>query len=55
MPCTSKKSESELPTMKDACGDPDVDAVITTREFTRMLRARSIFPALCRKRSLILR
>jgi NADH-quinone oxidoreductase subunit G len=45
MPCTSKKSECELPTMKDACGDPDVDVVITTREFTRMLRARSIFPS----------
>ena len=45
MPCTSKKSECELPTMKDACGDPDVDVVITTREFTRMLRTKSIFPS----------
>jgi NADH-quinone oxidoreductase subunit G len=44
MPCTSKKSECDLPTMKDACGDPDVDVVLTTREFTRMLRAKSIFP-----------
>jgi NADH-quinone oxidoreductase subunit G len=32
MPCTAKKSECDLPTMKDACGDPDVDVVITTRE-----------------------
>ncbi len=44
MPCTAKKSEAELHTMRDACGDPDVDVVITTREFNRMLRARSIFP-----------
>ena len=39
MPCSSKKAECELPTMKDACGDPDVDAVLTTREFTRLLRS----------------
>ena len=46
MPCSSKKNECELPTMKDACGDPDVDAVITTREFARMLHSQSIFPQL---------
>jgi NADH-quinone oxidoreductase subunit G len=46
MPCTSKKSESELPTMKDACGDPDVDVVITTREFAKMLHTASILPQL---------
>ena len=40
MPCTSKKAEAELPTMRDACGDPDVDVVITTRELVRMLTAR---------------
>ena len=45
MPCSSKKSECDLPTMKDACGDPDVDVVITTREFARMLHAKSIRPA----------
>ncbi len=45
MPCSSKKSECELPTMHDACGDPDVDVVITTREFARMLHAKSIRPA----------
>ena len=44
MPCTSKKSECELPTMTDACGDPDVDVVLTTREFTRMLRSEHISP-----------
>ncbi len=42
MPCVAKKSECALPTMKDACGDPDVDIVITTREFDRMLRQKSI-------------
>lgn len=46
MPCSAKKSECELPTMRDACGDPDVDVVITTREFDRLLRAKSIKPQL---------
>lgn len=44
MPCTSKKAEAELPTMKSACGDPDVDVVITTRELVRMLRCSMIDP-----------
>lgn len=44
MPCSSKKSECELPTMHDACGDPDVDVVITTREFARLLHQKSIVP-----------
>ncbi len=46
MPCSSKKSECELPTMNDACGDPDVDIVITTREFARMIHAKSILPSI---------
>ena len=45
MPCTSKKAEAALPTMKDACGDPDVDVVITTRELVRMLRCSMIDPS----------
>lgn len=45
MPCTAKKSECDIPTMNDACGDPDVDASITTREFARMIRARGIDPS----------
>ena len=46
MPCTAKKSECNLPVMKDACGTkPDVDVVLTTREFSRMLRAQSVVPA----------
>lgn len=32
MPCTAKKAECTLPEMTSACGDPDVDVVLTTRE-----------------------
>jgi len=39
MPCTAKKSEADIPNLKDACGDPDVDVVITTRELGRLLRS----------------
>jgi len=46
MPCTSKKTECAQPVMNDACGAPDVDVVITTREFAKMLRVQSIIPAL---------
>ncbi len=42
MPCLSKKSENVLPTMKDACGDPDVDVVLTTREMNRLFRSEHI-------------
>ena len=45
MPCSAKKAESELPTMKDACGDPDVDVVLTTREMNRLFRSDCIVPA----------
>lgn len=31
--------------MKDACGDPDVDASLTTREMTRLFRGDHILPA----------
>ena len=44
MPCIAKKSECALPTMRDACGDPDVDVVLTTRELTRLLRSDHIWP-----------
>lgn len=44
MPCTAKKAECELPTMRDACGDPDVDVALTTREFVRILRSDHIVP-----------
>ncbi|WP_455138001.1 [FeFe] hydrogenase, group A [Thermophilibacter sp.] len=42
MPCTAKKAEVAIPTMTDACGDPDVDISITTREVDRMIRAEHI-------------
>ena len=45
MPCSAKKAECELPTMKDACGDPDVDVVLTTREMNRLFRSDYIIPA----------
>ncbi|MBQ6249926.1 MAG: (2Fe-2S)-binding protein [Oscillospiraceae bacterium] len=44
MPCTAKKAERALPTLKDACGDPDVDVVLTTREMVRMFRGEQIRP-----------
>lgn len=44
MPCTAKKAERAIPTMNDAGTDSDVDVVITTREFDRMLRAKGINP-----------
>ena len=45
MPCVSKKAECRIPTMNDACGDPDVDIVLTTRELTRLLRFEHIVPS----------
>lgn len=44
MPCVAKKAECSYPTMRDACGDPDVDVVLTTREVIRMIHASHIHP-----------
>ncbi len=44
MPCVAKKAECELPTMATEVG-PDVDLVLTTREFVRMIRADQVDPA----------
>ena len=44
MPCSAKKAECELPQLNDACGDPDVDAVLTTREFCRLLSFLDVEP-----------
>lgn len=44
MPCTAKKAECELPTMRSACGDADVDVVLTTREMNRLFRSDCIVP-----------
>ncbi len=45
MPCTAKKAECALPAMDDAGTGRDVDVVLTTREFDRMLRSELISPA----------
>ena len=45
MPCTAKKAECALPNINDAGAGKDVDVVLTTREFDRMLRSELICPA----------
>ncbi len=45
MPCTAKKAERAIPNLNDACGDPDVDIVLTTREMVRMFRGAQLSPA----------
>jgi len=42
MPCVAKKTECAQSVMNDACGDPDVDVVLTTREMTRLFRSEHI-------------
>ena len=42
MPCIAKKSEAALVPHRDACGDPDVDVVLTTRELTRIIQSDHI-------------
>ena len=44
MPCIAKKKEASLPTMNDAETGRDVDLVLTTREFVRIIRAEHITP-----------
>lgn len=44
MPCTAKKNECRLETMKNEAGIADVDVVITTREFTRLLATYGVTP-----------
>ena len=43
MPCVAKKAECDLPTMGTDAG-PDVDLVLTTREFVRLIRAEKLNP-----------
>ena len=45
MPCTAKKFECEIPSINDSGADKDVDIVLTTREFDRVLRSELISPA----------
>ncbi len=42
MPCTAKKAECDLPTMRRENGVKDVDYVLTTREVLRLLRAERV-------------
>ncbi len=42
MPCVAKKGEAEIPNINDSGCARDVDLVITTREFVRMIRADHI-------------
>ncbi len=44
MPCTAKKAERAIPNLNDACGDPDVDVVLTTREMVRLFRGEQVIP-----------
>ncbi len=44
MPCTAKKAECDLPSINDSGAGKDVDIVLTTREFTRVLRSQLITP-----------
>ncbi len=41
MPCVAKKAERELPGMQSTDAGPDVDLVLTTREFARMVRSEN--------------
>ena len=45
MPCTAKKAEKDLPGMNSACGDPDVDVVLTTREMVRLFKSDMLVPS----------
>lgn len=49
MPCVSKKMEATLPDMDSAGAGSDVDIVLTTREFIRLVRAEHIAPALLKE------
>ncbi len=44
MPCVAKKAECDIPVMNDAGAGQDVDCVITTREFARIVEMESIDP-----------
>lgn len=44
MPCVAKKMEATLPDMSSTGAGPDVDIVITTREFSRLVKAEHILP-----------
>ena len=45
MPCLAKKHECDIPAFDDACGEPDVDLAMTTREVDRMIQAAHLVPS----------
>ena len=49
MPCIAKKGEAALPEMDVTGTGQDVDIVLTTREFARLLRAEHILPQLLKE------
>ncbi len=49
MPCLAKKAEVAEPNQNDACGDPDVDISLTTREMNRMFKADHIIPSILKE------
>jgi NADH-quinone oxidoreductase subunit G len=51
MPCVSKKREASYPYMRSAKAGQDVDIVLTTREFVRMIRAEHINPKFLKEES----
>lgn len=51
MPCVSKKREAALPNMDGAGAGADVDIVLTTREFVRMIRAEHVRPQVLKEES----
>lgn len=44
MPCIAKKDECRWPNTTASCGQPEVDAVLTTREITRIIRSHCFNP-----------
>ena len=52
MPCLAKKHECAIPALNDACGDPDVDVSLTTRECGRLLQMNMVDPAAIPDRAL---
>jgi NADP-reducing hydrogenase subunit HndD len=44
MPCIAKKAECDIPNINDSGAGQDVDMVLTTREFDRVLRSELISP-----------
>ena len=50
MPCVAKKAEREMELYYEEYAGPDIDAVLTTRELTRMIRSAHIAPATLKDR-----